>query len=131
MIFQSSKVNNSEETNMPDNCLFCKIAAKEIQSEAVYEDDHVFAFKDIAPQAPVHVLVIPKQHISSLDMVTDAEREIMGIVMERAAHIARKLNINDAGYRTIINTNKDGGQVVYHIHIHILGGKAIGPMVAH
>ena len=115
---------------MSDNCLFCKIAAQEIPSEKIYEDDHVFVFRDIAPQAPVHVLVIPKQHISSLDLVTVENREVMGILMERTAYVARLLNVNETGYRTIINTNKEGGQVVYHIHVHILGGRAIGPMVA-
>jgi histidine triad (HIT) family protein len=115
---------------MSDNCLFCKIAAQEIPSDIVYEDDHVFAFRDIAPQAPVHVLVIPKQHISSLEMLKEEDRETMGILMERTAHIARMLKVNEAGYRTIINTNKDGGQVVFHIHVHILGGKSIGPMVS-
>jgi histidine triad (HIT) family protein len=114
---------------MSDSCLFCKISRGEIPSDKIYEDDQVFAFRDIAPQAPVHVLVIPKQHIDSLDLLREEDREIMGIVMERTAHIARQLNINEAGYRTIINTNKEGGQVVFHIHVHILGGKPIGPMV--
>ncbi|MBF0444966.1 MAG: histidine triad nucleotide-binding protein [Magnetococcales bacterium] len=115
---------------MSDDCLFCKIAAKKIPSTVIYEDEHVFAFEDIAPQAPVHVLVIPKQHIASLDMLTKENSDIMGVVMERTAHIARLLNVNDKGYRTIINTNSDGGQVVYHIHVHILGGKPIGAMVS-
>jgi histidine triad (HIT) family protein len=118
-----------KEHNMSDDCLFCKIADKQIPSNLVYEDEDVFAFQDIAPQAPVHVLVIPRQHIASLDMLSEEHREIMGIVMERSAHIARLLKINEKGYRTIINTNQEGGQVVYHIHVHILGGKAIGPMV--
>jgi histidine triad (HIT) family protein len=115
---------------MSDNCLFCKIAAGEIPSDKIYEDDQVFAFRDIAPQAPAHVLVIPKQHISSMDMLKEEDRELIGVVMERTAHVARLLNVNTAGYRTIINTNSDGGQVVFHIHVHILGGKPIGPMVA-
>ncbi len=115
---------------MSDNCLFCKIAAGEVASEKLYEDDQVFAFKDIAPQAPVHYLVIPKRHISSLDMVKEEDRATMGMVMERTAHVARLLKVNESGYRTIINTNDHGGQMVYHIHAHILGGKPIGPMVA-
>ena len=115
---------------MSTDCLFCKIATKKIPSTIIYEDEHVFAFEDIAPQAPVHVLVIPKQHIATLDMLTKEDRNIMGIVMERTAHVARLLNVNEKGYRTIINTNSDGGQVVYHIHAHILGGKPIGAMVA-
>lgn len=111
------------------DCLFCKIAAKEIPSDVVYEDDHIFAFRDINPQAPTHVLVIPRQCIASLEKVTETDREIIGILMERAAHVARLLGVNETGYRTILNTNGDGGQEVYHIHAHILGGKRIGPMV--
>ncbi|MBF0380172.1 MAG: histidine triad nucleotide-binding protein [Magnetococcales bacterium] len=115
---------------MTTDCLFCKIVAKNIPSTIIYEDEHVFAFEDIAPQAPVHVLVIPKKHIASLDLVKEEDRETMGVVMERTAHIARMLKVNEKGYRTIINTNGDGGQVVYHIHVHILGGKPIGAMVS-
>ena len=111
------------------DCLFCKIAAGEIPSKKVYEDDDVFAFHDINPQAPTHVLVIPKTCIASLDKVGEAEREAMGALMERVAHVARMLGVNESGYRTILNTNRDGGQEVYHIHAHILGGKPMGPMV--
>ncbi|OSM02032.1 histidine triad nucleotide-binding protein [Magnetofaba australis] len=113
---------------MSDDCLFCKIAAGQIPCNRVYEDDQVLAFHDINPQAPVHVLVIPKAHIATLDDVGEAQREIMGVVMERAAHVARELGVAEAGYRTIINTREHGGQEVYHIHAHILAGKRIGPM---
>lgn len=116
---------------MSDHCLFCQIVAGAIPSDILYEDDHVMAFRDIAPQAPVHVLVIPKRHVSSLDLLTPDDRDLMGIVMERAAHVARQLQINEAGYRTIINTNQNGGQIVFHLHVHLLGGKSLGAMVAH
>ncbi|MBF0453599.1 MAG: histidine triad nucleotide-binding protein [Magnetococcales bacterium] len=115
---------------MSTECLFCRIAAKEVPAQMVYEDDQVCAFKDISPQAPVHLLVIPKQHIESLNLLTEQDRDIMGVVMERVAHLARQFKIHESGYRTIINTNQDGGQVVFHLHVHILGGRAIGPMVA-
>ncbi|MGN7613345.1 histidine triad nucleotide-binding protein [Magnetococcales bacterium HHB-1] len=112
---------------MATNCIFCKIAAGEIPSKKVYEDEHVFAFHDIHPQAPIHVLVIPKQHIATLDDLNDTE--IAGHLLERTAHIARLLKLAQDGYRTIINTRSHGGQEVFHIHIHILGGRKIGPMV--
>ena len=114
---------------MSDNCLFCRIAQGEIPSNTVYEDDQVFAFHDISPQAPTHVLVIPKQHIAKLSDVTATERETMGILMERTAHVAQQLGLNGDGYRIIINNGSHGGQEVFHIHVHILGGKRIGPMV--
>lgn len=105
------------------DCLFCKIAAGEIPSDKVYEDDDVFAFKDINPKAPTHVLVIPKKHVPTL---TDAnDPALLGILMSRVQHIADKvLNLN-AGYRIITNVRADGGQVVFHLHVHILGGKKL------
>ena len=115
---------------MADNCLFCKIAAGDIPCKKVYEDDRILAFHDIAPQAPVHVLVIPKHHFNSLDNITENDREAAGHLLERGAHGARLLEVNQEGYRTIIKTNADGGQEVFHIHAHILGGQRIGPMVA-
>ena len=115
---------------MSENCLFCKIVGDEIPASKAYEDDRVLAFHDIHPQAPVHVLVIPKRHIVSLDESTEAERSELGYLLERTAHVARLLDVNEAGYRTIINTNAHGGQEVFHIHAHILGGRPIGPMVA-
>ena len=113
-----------------NNCPFCRIAAGDIPCQKVYEDDQVLAFHDIHPQAPVHVLVIPKRHIASLDAIGEADRAVAGHLLERAAHVARLLEIHRSGYRTILNTNADGGQEVFHIHLHLLGGKRIGPMVA-
>lgn len=116
---------------MPKNCIFCNIASGKIPAKILYEDEKVLAFQDIAPQAPVHALVIPKRHIASLDDLTEVDRADIGYILERTAHIARLLTVNQSGYRTIINTNAHGGQEVFHLHCHILGGKPIGPMVAH
>ncbi|MBF0583267.1 MAG: histidine triad nucleotide-binding protein [Magnetococcales bacterium] len=114
---------------MSENCIFCKIAAGTIATQLLYQDELVLAFPDIAPQAPVHVLVIPRRHIASLELLTEADRAEMGHLLERTAHVAGQLGLQ-AGYRTIINTNAHGGQEVFHLHLHILGGKPIGPMVA-
>ena len=114
---------------MSETCLFCKIVAGTIPAQVLYEDEKVLAFPDIAPQAPVHALVIPKRHIVSLDDLTETDRADIGHVLERTAHVARLLGVHLSGYRTIINTNAHGGQVVFHLHCHILGGRPIGPMV--
>jgi histidine triad (HIT) family protein len=106
------------------DCLFCKIRDGEIPAAIVYEDEHLLAFNDIAPKAPVHVLVIPRKHISSLNQADDSDRELMGHMMLTIPKIAQQLGLTD-GYRTILNTENGGGQEVFHIHFHILGG---GPM---
>lgn len=111
-------------------CVFCSIASGAIPVKAVYADDQILAFPDIAPQAPVHILVIPRRHIPSLAHLTEPDREEMGHLLERVAHVARLLGVEEAGYRTIINTNAHGGQEVFHLHCHILAGKPIGPLVA-
>jgi histidine triad (HIT) family protein len=103
------------------DCLFCRIVRKEIPATIVAEDDHCVAFRDIGPQAPTHVLVIPRQHVSTLDDVKDPL--LIGRLMTMAAEIARNENIVDAGYRTVINTNGNGGQTVFHLHVHVLGGR--------
>ena len=103
------------------DCLFCKIVAGEIPSEKVYEDDLIYAFKDIYPKADVHVLVIPKIHITSLDELTTEHGEIMAHMMLKLREIARSQGL-ETGFRTIINTGPGGGQEVGHLHIHILGG---------
>lgn len=108
---------------MSADCLFCRIARKEIPATIVAEDDHCVAFRDIGPQAPTHVLVIPRQHVSTLDEVTDPL--LIGRLMTMAAEIARKENVVDAGYRTVINTNANGGQTVFHLHVHVLGGRRL------
>ena len=109
---------------MSDSCLFCKIVRREIPASIVYEDDHVLAFNDINPQAPVHVLVIPRKHVASLDAADDAAT--VGKMALLAAEIARTEGIAERGYRTVINTNADAGQTVFHIHLHLLGGRKLG-----
>src|SRR5262245_58520544 len=107
---------------MPD-CLFCKIAKHEISGSIVYEDDHVLAFNDIKPQAPTHVLVIPKRHIESLNDLKPGDDQMVGELVRRAAAIARERGIESSGFRTVFNTNRDAGQTVFHIHLHLLGGR--------
>jgi len=104
------------------NCLFCKIVDGEIPSTKVYEDDDFLAFEDIHPKAPVHVLVIPKRHVPTLDDVGAGDVELLGRLMDRVRHVAKALDLA-AGYRVVINVREEGGQEVFHLHVHILGGK--------
>ena len=106
-----------------DNCLFCNIVAEEIPADIVYEDDSIIAFRDINPQAPVHILIIPKLHISTLNDLKQEHAELIGELILSAKDIAKKEGISDAGYRTGFNCNKAAGQTVYHIHLHLLGGR--------
>jgi len=109
---------------MADQCLFCRIVRREIPATVVAETDDCVAFRDINPQAPVHVLVVPRQHVTSLNETTDAK--LVGRLAVLAAEIARKEGIAEAGYRTVINTNAGAGQTVFHIHLHLLGGRRLG-----
>jgi histidine triad (HIT) family protein len=106
---------------MADDCLFCRIVRGEIPAKLVFENEHCVAFRDINPQAPVHVLVIPRDHVASLNDATDAA--LVGRLSLAAAEIARAEGIADAGYRTVVNTNADAGQMVFHLHLHLLGGR--------
>lgn len=106
------------------DCLFCRIVRREIPATVVAENDDCLAFRDITPRAPVHVLVIPKAHVASLDEATDAAQ--LGKLSLMAAEIARREGIADAGYRTVVNTGPDAGQTVFHIHLHLLGGREMG-----
>lgn len=108
------------------NCLFCKIVSREIPASIVYEDDRVLAFDDINPQAPTHVLVIPKRHIATLNDVQPTDDALVGELVRRAAAIAAERGLAGNGYRTVINTNRDAGQTVFHVHVHLLGGRPIG-----
>jgi histidine triad (HIT) family protein len=108
---------------MADDCLFCRIVRKEIPAKLVAEDDHCIAFRDINPQAPVHVLVIPREHVPSLDEARDAE--MLGRLSLMAAEIARKEGVAAGGYRTVMNTNAGAGQTVFHVHLHLLGGRSM------
>lgn len=110
------------------NCLFCRISNKSLPATIVYEDDQCLAFNDIHPQAPTHVLVIPKKHITSLDELTPEDAPLVGHCLVTLATIAREQEIAEKGYRTIINTKHHGGQEVDHLHIHLLGGEPLGPM---
>jgi histidine triad (HIT) family protein len=105
------------------DCLFCKIVVREVPASIVYEDDRVIAFNDIKPQAPTHVLVVPKRHIESLNELQQDDDEIVGELIRRAAAIAKERGVSADGFRTVFNTNRDGGQTVFHIHVHLLGGR--------
>ena len=107
------------------DCLFCKIIRREIPGKIVYEDDELLAFEDINPQAPTHLLVIPKRHIESLNALEDGDDQIVGAIVRRAAAIAKERGISSGGYRTVFNTNRDAGQTVFHIHLHLLGGRGM------
>jgi histidine triad (HIT) family protein len=107
------------------SCLFCKIVRREIPASIVYEDDRVLAFNDINPQAPTHVLVIPKEHIATLGDLTPDHDSIVGELARRAASIASERGIAANGYRMVFNTNRDAGQTVFHIHLHLLGGRVM------
>ena len=109
---------------MPD-CLFCKIINRQIPGSIVYEDEHVLAFNDIHPQAPTHVLIVPKRHIDSLNDIEPDDDQIVGELVRRAAAIAEERGIAANGFRTVFNTNRDGGQTVGHIHLHLLGGRGM------
>jgi histidine triad (HIT) family protein len=110
--------------------IFSKIIAKEIPADIVYEDDLVLAFKDIQPQAPVHILIIPKKEIATVNDVTAEDEVTLGRMFTVAAKIAKEQGIDASGYRLMVNVNKDGGQEVFHLHMHLLGGCSLGPMLA-
>lgn len=103
------------------DCLFCKMVAGEITPNSVYEDEQVLAFRDINPQAPVHILIIPKQHVATLNDLTD--QALAGKLLQVAIKLAEKEGLESDGYRTVFNCNDKGGQEVYHLHLHLLGGR--------
>ena len=104
-------------------CLFCKIIARQIPASIVYEDDHLLAFNDINPQASTHVLVVPKRHIATLNDLQAGDDGLVGEIVRRAAAIAHERGLSKGGFRTVFNTNRDAGQTVFHIHLHLLGGR--------
>jgi histidine triad (HIT) family protein len=106
-------------------CIFCKIIKKEINANILYEDDEIIAFDDVNPKAPVHILIIPKKHIATLNDIHQDDTLLAGKLMKKASDIASDLNIAEAGYRVVMNCNKEGGQEIYHIHLHLLGGKLL------
>ena len=105
-------------------CLFCKIVSRDIPAKILYEDDRLLAFEDINPQAPLHALLIPKTHIPSLNDLTPEQDAIVGEMTRRAAALAKERGYADRGFRTVFNTNRDAGQTVFHIHLHVLGGRS-------
>jgi len=105
------------------NCLFCKIIAGEIPGAIVHQDEELVAFRDIDPKAPLHVLIVPRRHIATLNDLTPAEDGLVGSMVRRAAAIAQEHGYSDSGYRTVFNCNAGAGQSVFHIHLHVLGGR--------
>ena len=107
------------------SCIFCQIAKHAAPAKIVYEDDHVVAFQDIQPVAPVHVLIIPKKHIPTLNDLNEADQSVLGQLFLVAKSIAKQFGIHERGYRTVFNCNNDAGQTVYHLHLHLLGGRVL------
>jgi len=105
------------------DCIFCKMVSGEIRPRVAYEDDEVFAFHDVNPQAPVHVLVIPRRHVATLNDASDEDAALLGRLVLAARRLASELGVNESGYRTVINCNADAGQSVFHVHLHLLGGR--------
>lgn len=110
------------------DCIFCKIVKREIASEILYENDELIAFNDINPLAPVHVLLVSKKHIDNILDLSDDDHKIAGSLILAASMLAQKFNIAKSGFRFIINCNRDGGQEVFHLHAHIIGGRPLGKM---
>lgn len=107
------------------NCLFCKIIQRELPAKIVFEDEQAVAFNDINPQAPTHILIVPKRHVATLNDLTPPDNSMMGHLVYIASQLARERQIDQSGYRTVINTNSQAGQSVFHIHLHLLGGRAM------
>lgn len=110
---------------MTSRCIFCRIANKEIAARIVYEDETVVAFRDVNPQAPVHILVIPRHHIPTLNDLDDQDKELIAHLILTASRIAKEEDISESGYRLILNCNRNAGQSVFHIHLHLLGGRSL------
>ena len=110
---------------MEDSCLFCKIVAGQVPASFVHEDDRAVAFEDINPQAPQHVLIVPREHIESLNDVSKGDEPLIGHLLRVASQIADQRGIGDSGFRTVVNTGPDAGQSVEHVHVHLLGGRSM------
>lgn len=111
---------------LKQDCIFCRIVKKEIPAKVVYEDNKILAFEDLKPQAPVHVLVIPKHHIEKVSDLNDSNLHLVASLVMAAKDIARDRKIQDSGYRIVMNCNRDAGQEVLHLHLHLLGGRLFG-----
>ncbi len=114
-----------------EDCIFCKIIKKEIPSAIVYEDEEILAFRDIHPVAPVHILVIPKKHISSIMQIEQEDEDVIGKIYTVVQKIAKQERIAEDGFRVIINCGENGGQEVPHLHFHLIGGKKLGTKIVH
>lgn len=110
------------------DCIFCKIAAGEIPATVAYEDEEIVVFEDISPRAPVHLLLIPRQHMATLNDPGPGQEGLLGKMTLKAAELAREKGVAESGYRVLINCNPDGGQEVFHLHMHMIGGRRLGPM---
>lgn len=110
---------------MSKTCLFCKIIMREVSSRIVFENNEILAFEDIRPQAPVHIIIIPKQHIEKMSDLNGKDRELAGNLLLAAKDIARQRDVHDSGYRIVVNCNRDAGQAVPHLHLHLLGGRVM------
>ena len=108
------------------DCLFCKLIDKQIPSTVVYEDEHIYAFRDINPQAPTHILVIPKKHVPTTNDLGEEDAELIGKLVLKARDLAREEGIAEKGYRLVMNCNEWAGQTVFHVHLHLLSGRAMG-----
>jgi histidine triad (HIT) family protein len=104
-------------------CIFCRVAAHELPARILYEDEHCLVFHDIKPKAPVHLLVIPRKHIASLNEASDEDKMLLGHIMTVVSRMAKEQGVDGSGYRAVINTNEEAGQTVFHLHVHILGGR--------
>ncbi len=111
---------------MADDCIFCKIANGQIPVPLVYQDERVAAFRDINPQAPTHILLVPRAHVTGVPALTDADGPLLAALLTTAAALARQEGIAESGYRLVINAGPDAGQTVDHLHVHLLGGRALG-----
>ena len=123
--FQSSLLGS---INLVEDCIFCKIVRKEVPADILFEDDNLIAFNDIHPQAPTHVLIVPKEHIPTVNDLTEDQAALVGNLVLRAQALAAQRGIDGAGYRLVMNCNAEGGQTVFHIHLHLLGGHPLRRM---
>ena len=110
---------------MTSDCLFCNIVSENIPADILYQDDQVVAFRDINPQAPTHILIIPRKHISTINEVESTDQQLVGHLVLTAQKLARDQGISESGFRLIMNCNEEGGQTVYHIHMHLMGGRQL------
>ncbi len=110
---------------MTTDCLFCKIVAGDIPADIIYQDEHVIAFRDISPQAPTHILIVPRKHIATINDLESTDQLLAGHLLLTAQKLAREQGIDQSGFRLVMNCNQEGGQTVYHIHMHLMGGRQL------